>query len=55
MQGRPHRLASGTANADIVVDRTFWIGVYPGLTTAHLDYMADMIRSFVAQHAKVPA
>jgi CDP-6-deoxy-D-xylo-4-hexulose-3-dehydrase len=55
MQGRPHRLASETANADIVVDRTFWVGVYPGLTTAHLDYMADMIRSFVAQHAKVPA
>ncbi len=55
MQGRPHRLASATTNADIVVDRTFWVGIYPGLGVDHLDFMADTLRAFVAQHAKIPA
>ena len=26
---------------------TFWIGVYPGLTEGHIDYMVDTIGRFV--------
>ena len=29
------------ANADFVMDNVFWVGVYPGLTEAHLDYMIE--------------
>jgi dTDP-4-amino-4,6-dideoxygalactose transaminase len=25
---------------------TFWLGVYPGLTPDHIDYMADQIDQF---------
>jgi CDP-4-dehydro-6-deoxyglucose reductase, E1 len=34
-------------NTDRIMNNTFWIGVYPGLTTEHLDYMIRMIRDFV--------
>jgi CDP-6-deoxy-D-xylo-4-hexulose-3-dehydrase len=35
------------SNADLVTTNTFWIGLFPGLTPDHLDYMADMIGSFL--------
>ena len=31
MIGRNFRISGALSNADAVVDRTFWIGVYPGL------------------------
>ena len=53
MKDRPHRVVGSLANADTVVDRTFWIGIYPGLTQAHLDYTADRIRAFVESRGRV--
>ncbi len=41
MKGRDFRVSGSLANADVVVDRTFWIGVYPGLNDVAIDYMAD--------------
>jgi CDP-6-deoxy-D-xylo-4-hexulose-3-dehydrase len=29
------------------MQRTFWIGVYPGLTEPMLDYAADKIKGFM--------
>jgi CDP-6-deoxy-D-xylo-4-hexulose-3-dehydrase len=29
------------------MENTFWIGLYPGLTTAHLSYVADKIEEFI--------
>jgi len=46
MKDREYRVVGDLTNADIIVDRTFWIGVYPGLTTSHLDYMIEMISGF---------
>jgi CDP-6-deoxy-D-xylo-4-hexulose-3-dehydrase len=43
MKGRDFRIAGSLANADIVVDRTFWIGVYPGLGEPQLDYIVEAI------------
>lgn len=34
-------------NSDIIMNRLFWIGVYPGLTEPMLEYMAENIRTFV--------
>ncbi len=47
MQGRSYRIAGTLTNADIITERSFWIGVYPGLTTEMLDYAADRIGEFL--------
>jgi CDP-6-deoxy-D-xylo-4-hexulose-3-dehydrase len=46
MKGRDFRISGQLTNADIVVDRTFWIGVYPELSVAHIDYMLGCIGEF---------
>jgi CDP-4-dehydro-6-deoxyglucose reductase, E1 len=55
MKGRNFRTVGSLENADIVVDRTFWIGVYPGLGRTQLDYMLDVFTEFAASHAQVDA
>jgi CDP-6-deoxy-D-xylo-4-hexulose-3-dehydrase len=47
MQDRSYRIAGTLTNADIITERSFWIGVYPGLTTEMLDYAADRISEFL--------
>jgi|TARA_B100002003_G_scaffold210894_1_gene207022 CDP-6-deoxy-D-xylo-4-hexulose-3-dehydrase len=42
----PHRAVGPMPNADIIMDGTFWIGVYPALTKEMLDYMVDTIHEF---------
>jgi len=55
MKDRPHRVVGDLANADIVVDQTFWIGVYPGLEQPQLDYMIEQISAFVRAKTGVAA
>jgi len=45
-RGRPHRISGSLENTDRVMERTFWIGVYPGLSTEMLDYAADKLIEF---------
>jgi CDP-6-deoxy-D-xylo-4-hexulose-3-dehydrase len=40
-------LVGDLTNADIVMNGTFWLGVYPGLTTDMLDFVIRTIRDFV--------
>jgi len=47
MQGRAYRVAGTLTNADIITERSFWIGVYPGLTSDMLDHAADRISEFL--------
>ena len=47
MKDRNHRVAGSLDNSDLVMNRTFWIGVYPGLTQDHLDYTLATIGSYV--------
>ena len=47
MKGREHRAIGDLANANIVTERTFWIGLYPGLSPDHIAYMVDTITRFV--------
>jgi CDP-6-deoxy-D-xylo-4-hexulose-3-dehydrase len=53
MKGRKVRVVGDLANADIVTDSTFWIGLYPGLGSDHIGYVADTIRSFVERFGRV--
>jgi CDP-6-deoxy-D-xylo-4-hexulose-3-dehydrase len=42
-----HRVVGDLQNTDFVMDRVFWIGVYPGLTTEMLDFIAKITSEFV--------
>ena len=46
-QRRPHRVSGTLENTDLVMARTFWIGVYPGLNLEMLDFAADKIIEFL--------
>ncbi len=46
MQGRNFRISGKLTNTDIVMNNTFWIGVFPGLHEAQLNFVADKIESF---------
>lgn len=41
------RTAGELKNTDIITERTFWIGVYPGMTEDRLMYMAEMVKEAV--------
>ena len=41
------RVVGDLTNTDIVMRRTFWVGVYLGLTEPMLDYIAHSITEFV--------
>lgn len=48
---REHRVAGELTNSDIITEHTFWIGVYPGITTEMTDYMAQSIHEFTRGRA----
>ena len=42
-----YRVVGYLENSDFVVNNTFWVGVYPGMTDAMIDYMAQVIKEAV--------
>jgi CDP-6-deoxy-D-xylo-4-hexulose-3-dehydrase len=50
-QGVEARVVGDLTNTDIVMRRTFWVGVYPGLTEPMLAYIAHSIKEFVENPA----
>ena len=46
-KGRAHRVHGSLAGTDAIMDSTFWIGVYPGLTAEMLDFVAKTATDFV--------
>jgi CDP-6-deoxy-D-xylo-4-hexulose-3-dehydrase len=47
MIGRNFRVAGDLRNSDIVMNDTFWLGIYPGLGEAQLDFVADHMERFL--------
>ena len=46
MLGRNFRISGDLTNTDLVMNNSFWVGVYPGLTEEMLSFIADKIESF---------
>lgn len=38
-----YRVIGNLENSDFIVNNTFWVGVYPGMTDVMIDYMAQVI------------
>ena len=49
-QNIKYRIVGDIKNADIVMNQTLWVGIYPGLGEAQFDYMADIIRELVMEY-----
>ena len=46
-EGMDYRVCGELVHTERIMHDSFWIGVYPGMTKAKLDYMIEMIRSYV--------
>ena len=47
--GTPMRIVGNLNNSDFVMNNTFWIGVWPGLTEKMLDYVIDIMHRVVKE------
>jgi CDP-6-deoxy-D-xylo-4-hexulose-3-dehydrase len=46
MIGQNFRVSGELTQTDIVMNQTFWLGVFPGLQTEHLDFIVDKLEAF---------
>lgn len=47
-EGYEYRVVGEMTNTDFVMNNVFWIGVFPGLSTEMLDFIAETASAFVA-------
>ncbi|MDA0243225.1 MAG: lipopolysaccharide biosynthesis protein RfbH [Chloroflexi bacterium] len=45
-QGVPHRVVGDLANTDVVMNQSFWIGVYPAVTAEMVAYVVERFHTF---------
>jgi len=46
-EGKGYRVVGELENTDRIMNDTFWVGVYPGMTDEIIDYMAQIIKDAV--------
>jgi CDP-4-dehydro-6-deoxyglucose reductase, E1 len=46
-KGQGYRVVGELKNTDLIMNNTFWVGVYPGLTPEMIDFMIKAIKDFV--------
>lgn len=46
MSGQNYRISGDLSNTDAVMNKTFWLGIFPEITTKQLDFVADTIERF---------
>ena len=44
-----YRQIGDLKNSEFIINNTFWVGVYPGMTDVMIDYMAQVIKEALAQ------
>lgn len=47
LSGEGYRVVGELKNTDRIMNDTFWIGVYPGMTKDMMRYMVDVIKEFI--------
>jgi CDP-6-deoxy-D-xylo-4-hexulose-3-dehydrase len=47
VKGEGYRVVGELKNTDLIMNNTFWVGVYPGLTPEMIDFMIKTIKDFV--------
>jgi CDP-6-deoxy-D-xylo-4-hexulose-3-dehydrase len=47
--GTPRRVIGDLVNTDRIMNDTFWIGVWPGLTIPMLDYMVENLKKILGK------
>jgi CDP-4-dehydro-6-deoxyglucose reductase, E1 len=45
-EGRNYRVVGGLENTDRVMNQTFWIGIYPGISREMLDYVVSRLERY---------
>lgn len=48
LSGEGYRIVGELTNTDRIMNDTFWVGVYPGMTDEMIDYMAKVIKEAVS-------
>lgn len=47
MAGQNYRVSGELTNTDLVMNNTFWLGVYPGLKLPMLDFLAEKLETII--------
>jgi CDP-4-dehydro-6-deoxyglucose reductase, E1 len=55
MIGRDFRVAGPLDRSDVVMTRTFWLGVYPALSQVHIEYVTEALREFCLRPSRAAA
>lgn len=43
-----YRVIGGLQNTDTIMERAFWLGVYPGMNAENVDYIHNLLKSYTA-------
>jgi len=46
-KGITHRIAETLTNTDIIMNRSFWLGVWPGLEINHYEYILEKLSQYI--------
>lgn len=49
-KNRNYRISGSLKNTDVIMNKSFWIGVYPGLTQEMLEHVVNTIENFIRKY-----